>query len=49
MRGFIDGEEVFVWVRGVEAGRAGTEDGVVALNAGAGVGAVGLERSVDVG
>lgn len=36
-------------MRGVEAGRAGTENAVVGLNAAAGVGAVGLERFVAVG
>ena len=48
LRGFSDGEG-FVWVRGVEAGRAGTEDGVVALNVYVGAGAVVLERSGEVG
>lgn len=36
-------------MRGVEAGRAGTENAAVGLNGAAGVGAVGLERFVEGG
>ena len=49
LRGFSDGEEVFVWVRGVEAGRAGTGDAEVVLKVDVGMGAVVLERSVKAG
>jgi hypothetical protein len=42
------GDEGFLWVRGVEAGRAGIEDtGAEALNIDVGAGAIGLERFVE--
>lgn len=47
MRGFSDGEDGFVWVRGVEAGRAGVEDTEVALNGDVGVGAGNGFKFVD--
>jgi hypothetical protein len=42
-------EESFVWVRGVEAGRAGTEKGGETVPVDVRVGIVGLETLVEKG